>query len=85
MALIVIFFNGLIVVFDGLMGLLINFGCGFGVEFRWWIVVTSVWWAVGCGGIVGLGLSLVGLLGRSGGSACVVDGVSVGFFFFFFF
>ena len=83
MALIVIFFNGLIVVFDGLMGLLISFGCGFGVEFQWWIVETSVWWAVGCGGTVGLGLSLVGLLGGSSGSACVVDGGSMGFFFFF--
>ena len=29
------------------MGLLISFGQGFGVEFRWWIVVGSVWWAVG--------------------------------------
>ena len=82
MALIVIFFNGLIVVFDGLMGLLISFGCGFGVEFRWWIMVTSVWWAVGCGGTMGLGLSLVGLLGGSSGSACVVDGGSMVFFFF---
>ena len=31
---------------------------------------------------MGLGLSLVGLLGGSGGLACVVDGGSVGFFFF---
>ena len=66
------------------MGLLIGFGRGFGVEFRWWIVVASMWWAMGCGGTVGLGLSLVGLLGGSGGLACVVDGGSVGFFFFFF-
>ena len=66
------------------MGLLIGFGCRFGAEFQWWIVVASMWWAVGCGGTMGLGLSLVGLLGGSSGSACVVDGVSVGFFFFFF-
>ena len=64
------------------MGLLIGFGRGFGAEFRWWIVVASMWWAMGCGGTVGLGLSLVGLLGGSGGLACVVDGGSVGFFFF---
>ena len=64
------------------MGLLIGFGRGFGVEFRWWIVVASMWWAMGCGGTVGLGLSLVGLLGGSGGLACVVDGGSLGFFFF---
>ena len=51
------------------------------------------WWAVGCGGTVDLGLSLVGLLGvsRGGfviwwllvvllmvGGACVVDDGSVG-------
>ena len=41
-------------------GLLISFGRGFGVEFQWWIVMASVWWAVGYGGTVGLGLSLVG-------------------------
>ena len=42
--------------------------------------------------MVGLGLSLVGFLGGSGGSACVVDGGSMRFFlvlswllFFFFF
>ena len=64
------------------MGLLIGFGRGFGVEFRWWIVVASMWWAMGCGGTVGLGLSLVGLLGGLGGLACVVDGGSVGVFFF---
>ena len=60
------------------MGLLIGFGRGFRAEFRWWIVVESMWWAMGCGGTVGLGLSLVGLLGGSGGLACVVDGGSVG-------
>ena len=60
------------------MGLLIGFGRGFGAEFRWWIVVASMWWAVGCGGTVGLGLSLLGLLGGSGGSACVVDGGTMG-------
>ena len=32
--------------------------------------------------VVGLGLSLVGLLGGLGGSACVVDGGSMGLFFF---
>ena len=52
------------------MGLLIGFGHGFGVEFRWWIVVGSMWWAVGCGGTVGLGLSLVDFLGGSSGFAC---------------
>ena len=26
------------------MGLLISFGHGFGVEFWWWIMVGSVWW-----------------------------------------
>ena len=36
-------------------GLLISFGRGFGVEFQWWIVMASVWWAVGYGGTVGLG------------------------------
>ena len=41
-----------------------------------------MWWAVGCGGTMGLGLSLVGLLGGLGGSACVVDGGSMVFFFF---
>ena len=50
------------------MGLLIGFDHGFGVEFRWWIVVTSVWWAVGCGGTVGLGLRVevrgIGEVGR---------------------
>ena len=51
------------------MGLLIIFGRGFRAEFRWWIMVGLVWWAVGCGGTVGLGLSLVGLLGGSGGFA----------------
>ena len=51
------------------MGLLIGFGREFRVEFRWWIVVGSVWWVMGCGGTVDLGLSLVGLLGRSGGFA----------------
>ena len=75
--------NGLIVGFDGLMGLLIGFGYWFGAEFQWWIVVASMWWAVVCGGTVALGLSLVGLLGGSSGSACVVDGGSMGFFFFF--
>ena len=45
------------------MGLLIGFGRRFGAEFRWWIVMGSMWWAVGCGGMMGLGLSLVGLLG----------------------
>ena len=42
------------------MGLLINFGHGFGAEFRRCIVVASVWWVVGYGGTMGLGLSLVG-------------------------
>ena len=45
-------------------GLLISFGRGFGVEFQWWIVMASVWWAVGYGGTVGLGLSLVGQVDR---------------------
>ena len=49
------------------MGLLIGFGRGFGAEFRWWIVMGSVWWAMGYSGTVGLGLSLVGLLGVSRG------------------
>ena len=47
MDLIVIFFNELIVGFDGFMGLLIGFGHGFGVEFWWWIMVgmgVVVWW-----------------------------------------
>ena len=62
------------------MGLLIGFDRGFGAEFRWWVV--------GYGGMVGLGLSLVSLLGGLGGFAwsfpwwlcdvvvvgCVVDG-----------
>ena len=61
------------------MGLLIGFGYWFGAEFQWWIVVASMWWAVVYGGTMALGLSLVGLLGGSGGSACVVDGGSVGF------
>ena len=70
------------------MGLLIDFGCGFGAEFQWWIVVGLVWWALGCGSTVGLGQILVGLLGGSSGFAwcflwwlcdvvvvgCVVDG-----------
>ena len=30
------------------MGLLIGFGCGFGVEFRWWIVVVWWWPGVAC-------------------------------------
>ena len=51
------------------MGLLIGFDHGFGVEFCWWIVVGLVWWVVGCGGMVGLGLSLVGLLGVSHGGS----------------
>ena len=51
------------------MGLLIDFGCGFGAEFQWWIMVGLVWWAVGCGGTVGLGLSLVGLLSVSHGGS----------------
>ena len=33
------------------------------------VVGRGLWWAVGCGGTVGLGLSLVGLLGGSGGFA----------------
>ena len=65
------------------MGLLIGFGCRFEAKFQWWIVVASMWWAVGCGGTMGLGLSLVGLLGGLGGSACVIDGGSMVFFFFF--
>ena len=64
------------------IGLLISFGRRFGTEFWWWIVVGPVWWAVGCGGTVGLGLTLVGLLGISCGGpvmwwllvvSCVVD------------
>ena len=51
------------------IGLLIGFSHGFGAEFQWWIMVGSVWWAVGCGGTVGLGLTLVGSLGGSGGFA----------------
>ena len=51
------------------MGLLIDFGCGFGAEFQWWIVVGLVWWALGCGSTVGLGQSLVGLLGVSCGGS----------------
>ena len=37
------------------MGLLISFGRGFRVEFRWWIMVGSVWWVIGCGGTMDLG------------------------------
>ena len=51
------------------MRLLIDFGCGFGAEFQWWIMVGLVWWALGCGSTVGLGQSLVGLLGGSSGFA----------------
>ena len=51
------------------MGLLIDFGCGFGAKFQWWIVVGLVWWALGCGSTVGLGQSLMGLLGGSSGFA----------------
>ena len=51
------------------IGLLIGFSHGFGAKFQWWIMVGSVWWAVGCGGTVGLGLTLVGSLGGSGGFA----------------
>ena len=48
-------------------GLLISFSGGVGAEFQWWImvglglriVVGSMWWVMGCGGTVGLGLSLV--------------------------
>ena len=50
-----IFFNELIIGFDGFMGLLIGFGHGFGAKLRWWIVVASMWWVVGCGGTVGRG------------------------------
>ena len=50
------------------MGLLISFGRGFRAKFQWWIVVGSVWWAVGCGGTVGLGLRVevrgIGEVGR---------------------
>ena len=42
------------------MGLLIIFGRGFRAEFWWWIVVGLVWWAVGCGGTVGLGAKFGG-------------------------
>ncbi|KAK9988654.1 hypothetical protein SO802_028893 [Lithocarpus litseifolius] len=62
------FLNGLIIGFDGLMGLLIGFGRGFGAKFRWWIVVASAW----------IGALMVGLMvdwysdgGFDGGSAWI--------------
>ena len=45
------------------IGLLISFGCGFGVEFRWWIMVVMgvvVWWWPG------MAWALIGVEDRDG-------------------